>query len=155
MLGESNGLKLWQWLQKLSKHDTEALEGELGVYLTGRTAPPEIPRNNRNQPKLNIHSVRPARRTGSRNQPLTDLVVEVVQRYVYQENGVENTHRGGCTLLIDMEREQIRYMIRKRVGKASRLAAERNFQRMSAAAGQAYFDGGNGREPFALLHRGF
>ncbi|MBI4903590.1 MAG: S8 family serine peptidase [Acidobacteria bacterium] len=158
VLGESNGFKLWQWLQQLSDDEARALGRDLGVCLVhDKDTPPEIPLNEAGRPKLHIHSVRPARRTGSRNQPLTDLVVEAVQRYVVkdEESGEERTHRGGCTLLIDMEKEQIRYAIRKRVGKQSRLEAEQKFLRMSAETGQAYFQDKKNREPFAMLHRGF
>src|SRR5206468_825483 len=102
------------------------------------------------------HSVRPARRINSRGQQMTDLVIEAVQRIKMRDPDTDQTtvHRGGCTLLIDMQQERIRYTIRKRVDNASRLQAEQNFIRMVGEDSQAYFDSSGQREPFAMLHRG-
>jgi hypothetical protein len=79
-----------------------------------------------------------------------------VQRCVVPdpETGVKSSHRGGCTLLIDLQNQRIRYVVRKRVGSATRVAAEQNFLRMAAEGSQAYFDPAKNREPFAMLHRG-
>jgi hypothetical protein len=53
-----------------------------------------------------------------------------------------------------MQNQRIRYAVRKRVGSASRVAAEQNFLRMAAEGSQSYFDQAKEREPFAMLHRG-
>jgi hypothetical protein len=158
MHSESNGFLLWRWLQQnLSDAEAAAVEDDLGVYIrAGSRVPKEIPTDKDGTPSLQIHSVRPARRIGSRGQQLTDLVIEAIQRYVVTDptTGERITHRGGCTLLIDMERETIRYAVRKRVGSASRIAAEQGFMRMAAEGSQSYFDPSKDREPFAMLHRG-
>jgi hypothetical protein len=108
------------------------------------------------KPVLQIHGVRPARRINSRNQQSTDLVVEAVQQFIIPDpdTGENITHRGGCTLLIDLQNYRIRYAIRKRVGNPSRIANEREFLRAAADGSQAYFEIGANREPFAVLHRG-
>ena len=156
--GESNGFLLWQWLQKnLSAEEAAAVEKELGVYIrAGENVPKEVPKSDDGTPLLQIHSVRPARRINSRGQQLTDLVVEAIQRFIITDpqTGVQTTHRGGCTLLIDMQEERIRYAVRKRVGSPTRIAAEQSFMGMAADGSQAYFDSGMEREPFAMLHRG-
>ena len=155
---ESNGYLLWQWLQKnLSAEETGAVEADLGVYIrAGDHVPKEVPTSDEGIPKLQIYSVRPARRINRRGQQLTDLVIEAIQRFVVTDptTGVQTTHRGGCTLLIDMQQERIRYAVRKGVGSATRIQAEQSFLRMAAEGSQCYFDPAREREPFAMLHRG-
>ena len=156
--GESNGFLLWQWLQKnLTAEEASAVEAELGVYIrAGDHVPKEIPKSADGTPSLQIHAVRPARRINSRGQQLTDLVVEAIQRFVVTDpaTGIQTVHRGGCTLLIDMQQERIRYAVRKRVGSATRMAAEQNFLAMAVDGSQSYFDPAQDKEPFAMLHRG-
>ena len=157
-LAESNGFKLWNWLQQnLTSGEAEALEADLGVFVkAGKTVPKGVALREDGTPLLEIHSVRPARRISSRSQQMTDLVVEAVQRFrvTDPDTGEKTTHRGGCTLLIDLQNERIRYAIRKRVGSASRVQAEQQFLRMAAEGSQSYFDPAGEREPFAMLHRG-
>jgi hypothetical protein len=154
----SNGADLWVFLQKrLSSDQVAAMEADLGVYIkAGNHIPKEIPKSKDGTPLLQIHSVRPARRLNSRGQQMIDLVVEAIQRFIVTDpdTGVTTTHRGGFTLLIDMEQERIRYAVRKRVGNAGRIEAEQNFLRTAADGTQSYFDPTDGREPFAMLHRG-
>ncbi len=80
-----------------------------------------------------------------------------MQRFVETEpeSGATRTFRGGCTLLIDLEQEQIRYAIRKTVDNAGRLADMRSFAMSGAGGDSPYFMDGAGDEPFAMLHRGF
>ena len=158
LCGESNGLLLWRWLrEELSPEEAAAIEADLGVYIrAGDQVPKEIPTSEYGTPVLQIHSVRPARRINSRGQQLTDLVVEAIQRFIVTDpaTGVKTTHRGGFTLLIDMEHERIRYVVRKRVGSATRIQAEQSFLGIAADGSQSYFDPTQEREPFAMLHRG-
>jgi hypothetical protein len=154
---ETNGYKLWQWLQSnIADGEAEALETDLGVYIRpGDHVPKEIPTKD-GLPVLQIHSVRPARRINSRGQQLTDLVVEAIQRFVVADpaTGNKTTYRGGFTLLIDMEQERFRYAIRKRVGSAARIRAQQGFMQMAAEGSQSYFDPSQIKEPFAMMHRG-
>jgi hypothetical protein len=156
--GESNGYLLWKWFQaNISGEEAKVVEADLGVYIKADPSlPKQIPTAKDGTPLLQIHSVRPARRINRRGQQLTDLVVETVQRFIVTDpgTGAKTTHRGGCTLLVDMQNERVRYAIRKRVGSASRIEAEQNFFRMAAEGTQSYFDPAKEREPFAMLHRG-
>lgn len=154
---ESNGYKLWNWLQALGPEEASAIRADLGFYIHAeKSMPADVKVDKDGKPVLQIHGVRPARRVGSRNQQITDLVVEAVQQCIVKDpdTGQPVTHRGGCTLLIDMQQHRIRYAIRKRVGSENRMAAEREFLRAAAAGSQSYFDAGPNREPFAMLHRG-
>ena len=154
---EENGKALWIWLKKMKRDHAIALGRDLGVFLLKTdNMPSEIPIH-KGFPALEIHSVRPARRIASNGQQATDLVVEMVQRYVEEDPDTKETttYRGGCTLLIDLEQERIRYAIRKRVGNPDRIAAERAFTGSSADGNSPYFFSGDFSEPFAMRHRGF
>ena len=103
-----------------------------------------------------IHSVRPVRRVGPDGQQRLDLVVEITQSWVPPDaNG--DKYRGGSTVIVDLEQKRIKYVVRKRVGHAGRITNQQGF-RMSMADNSIrsnyYDDVANGREPFAMLHRG-
>ena len=157
-LARSNGFKLWRWLQQnLTAADAHVVEADLGVYIKANNrVPKEIPTSANGAPKIQIQSVRPARLIGRRGEQLTYLVVEAVQRFIITDpdSAEKNTHRGGCTLLIDMQNLRVRYAIRKRVGNPRRIQAEQSFFRMTPEGSQSYFDPRRDREPFAMLHRG-
>ena len=155
---EQNGAMFWAFLHNLKPSQAIELSKDLGVYIvpTGEM-PNEIRRRPDGFPVIEIHSVRPARRVGSNGEQLTDLVIELVQRYVEIDPAtkVETTFRGGCTILIDLVEERIRYAIRKRVDNRSRIAAIKSFAMSAANGASPYFLADAGDEPFAMLHRGF
>jgi hypothetical protein len=93
-------------------------------------------------PKLEIHSVRPARRIGPNNQTVTQLVIELTQsRRAYKDpdwqkrvdEGKEKPRtadfifRGGCTLLVDPETAEVKYAICKNILNERRLEHTRLF----------------------------
>jgi hypothetical protein len=152
---ERNARLLWRALQDLDEEALKVAEEDLGVFVRpGPHVPEGISCDKKtHRPKLQIHSVRPARRINSRGQQLMDLVVEATQRYeVPNQSGEITTYRGGFTLLIDVENARIRYVVRKRVDNIQRMRAEDEF-RSNAFAAQSYFEGDD-REPFAMMHRG-
>lgn len=100
--------------------------------------------------RIEVHSVRPARRVGPDGQTSSDLVVEITQTF-HAEDGAR--YRGGCTLLIDLETGKVRYLIRKRVLSATR-AQEQQGLTDEYGLSANYFDTATRHdEPFALLHR--
>ena len=103
---------------------------------------------------IEVHSVRPARRIGPDGQSRSDLVVEITQTFRAKAPG-GGRYRGGCTLLIDLDNGEVRYLIRKRVTNAERLAAQQAFAgAMVDDLRKSYFGTESLRdEPFALLHR--
>lgn len=104
---------------------------------------------------IEIHSVRPVRRVGPDNQQHLDLVVEITQSWVPSDGGPR--HRGGTTLIIDLERSRIKYSISKRVANPERVNKQLSFmmEMDDATLRSNYFDDRLGvREPFAMLHRG-
>jgi hypothetical protein len=148
----------WGFLHNLRPSQATELSRDLGVFIVPTPGmPSEIPVRADGFPYIEIHSVRPARRIGSEGQQLTDLVIEMVQRFVETDpaTGVETTFRGGCTILIDLEQERIRYAIRKSVDNASRIAEMKSFAMSAANGSSPYFMSDAADEPFAMLHRGF
>jgi hypothetical protein len=125
-------------------------------------------------PKIEVHSVRPARRQGPDGQTLTDLVIEVTQKRRGYLDAADQEQadkvatdpppkedfwfRGGCTLLVDLEHREVRYLIVKDIESADRLKAQREFllEPQEGSLRATYF--GDPRrqtpaEPFAMLHR--
>ncbi|QCI66700.1 S8 family serine peptidase [Phreatobacter stygius] len=102
---------------------------------------------------IEVHSVRPARRIGPDGQSRTDLVVEITQTFRSEQAGV--IYRGGCTLLIDLEANEVRYFIRKRLDSQASIERQTRYrQAVAADESNAYSDSAAAsREPFALLHR--
>lgn len=103
---------------------------------------------------IEVHSVRPARRVGPDGQLQADLVIELTQ--TWRPNGQPNARcRGGCTLLIDLESGNVRYLVRKRVAHKDQVGAQLAFAAKASEGSLRtnYFDtAGRSLEPFAMLH---
>jgi hypothetical protein len=130
----------------------------------------KLPKHIRTDPKTGlpltrIFSVRPSRRIGPDGQNEADLVMEIIQTRIvpFDESDRKSPtfkFRGGCTLLINRERREVRWCIVKSIFDEDRLEREREFRLdVSGFALQATYFGnpreGGHREPFAFLHRGF
>jgi len=102
---------------------------------------------------IEVHSVRPARRIGPDGQSRVDLVIEITQtfRLAVPERG---RLRGGCTLLVDLAKKEVRYFVRKRVESEQRLKTQLGMTISSGSGLRAtYFDDPQAQaEPFAMLH---
>jgi hypothetical protein len=155
------------WLQSEGARD---LASHFGLAL-GQDAPRSIERGKDGLPLFEVHSVRPARRLGPDGQTLTDLVIEITQK----RNGYVNPGwqdkvdsgettlpsndfwlRGGCTVLIDLDRGAVRYCIGKGITSEARLATQRAYVKTSSSLQATYFGDPRRREqiePFAMLHR--
>jgi hypothetical protein len=118
--------------------------------------PVEIDRKPGVVSRIEIGSVRPAWRVGDTGEIVSDVVVDMTQRW--KPDGGELWFRGGCTIVSDLEDGDVRYIIRKRVGHSTRTQDETEFRGALAEARTshpAYFAGGphDHGEPFAMLHR--
>jgi hypothetical protein len=149
-VSEENGWLVHEWFRKNVKdQDTEAL----GFYrnpskLTDIGGKPGKLRG------FEVHSVRPVRRVGPDGQQQTDLVIEITQSWLPDDQS--GKFRGGCTLIIDLEKQTIRYVVRKRVDHERRLQEQEGFQLGLAQDNLStnYFgDTEMKREPFAMIHR--
>ncbi len=103
---------------------------------------------------IEVHSVRPARRVGPDGQMLSDVVVEITQTF-RPSDPTQAVFRGGCTLLVDLRSKEVRYLVRKRVDHAGRLAGQQAFALASVDVLRAsyFLRPEKGMEPFAMLHR--
>lgn len=150
-LSEENARIFWHWLQK---DITEEQCESLGFY---RSAPSmEVNGQPGKLRSIEVHSVRPVRRVGQDNQQHLDLVVEITQSWM-PDGGNGSMHRGGTTLIIDLEQSRILYSITKRVANPQRVEAQLGFKMAmeDASLRSNYFDDTFGvREPFAMLHTG-
>jgi hypothetical protein len=153
---EDNGFQLWDFLQKMRPSRAIELSKDLGVYIVKTPGmPAQVPLNKKGVPILNIHSVRPARRIGTNGQQMIDLVIEMVQRYLDTDpiTKLPVIYRGGCTLLINLEQQKIRYAIRKRVDNRDRIDQINAFRLSAADDSSPYAMPDESHEPFAMLHR--
>ena len=140
------------------------LARHMGLAVGNRQLPAHTRVGRDGKPRTRIHSVRPARRIGPDGQTEADLVLEIIQTREVPFDPAEPAgptfkFRGGCTLLIDRDRHEVRWCIVKSLHDEARLQREREF-RMDASAFslQATYFGdprrGDQQEPFAMLHRG-
>ena len=143
-----NGRRVRDFFKTLKDSDTEAL----GFYRDGDRVLNGEPGELR---PFEVHSVRPVRRIGPDRQQRTDLVVEITQSWLPADG--RGKFRGGCTLVIDIEKKTIRYVLRKRVGHPARMQNQERFQMEMAQENVGFNYFGEAvvrREPFALIHRG-
>jgi hypothetical protein len=174
-----NGKRIHEWLARIrsqyGKHESEALAQLLGLDFELVDAPFEV------------HSVRPARRVGPDGNLQTDVIIEITQRkagfidpadrekfYKAYPNGFipksgakqpkknipipDFKFRGGCTLIVDIESGNIRYIITKHITSKNRLQREQDYRSSSGSLFATYFSEGSSdrvKEPFAMLHRSF
>jgi hypothetical protein len=144
-----NAKKMQDWL--IDQADPEefialGLTREIGKMSLGGT-PGEL------RP-IEVHSVRPARRISPEGQSHADLVIGVTQSFRPATGG---RFRGGCTLVVDLEKNVVRYFVSKRITKAERLAEQQAFTAtLSDDVRANYFASpARGDEPFAILHRSY
>ncbi len=175
--------RMREWIRRneLSRH-RETLVSIFGMELDRDTAPATIRRDRDGVPVFEVHSVRPAVRIGPDGEVRSDLVIEITQRRSgYRDPAVQKEmdtirtgarrksakakdrapdfiFRGGCTLLVDHEKDQLRYIIKKHVGDDDRLNKQREFKyenpRPSLRSIYLGEDVGDEKEEsFAVLHR--
>jgi hypothetical protein len=111
--------------------------------------------------RVEVRSVRPARRVGPDGQLLADTVIEITQRWwpegPDESEGRDASVRGGCTIIWDRERQAARYVVSKRVGHPKRTSEELRWRakEREKAETSGYVGGAalaDADEPFALLH---
>jgi hypothetical protein len=169
--------KLHEWLA-----DPNALGVAKAAHITLDKGKDSLYRGEDGIPKLEVHSVRPARRIGPNGQTVTELVIEMTQRRrgyfdVETQTKVDQGEidppkpdfimRGGCTLLVDPATAFVRYCIYKDILSQNRLDRIRKFLMNGAGSSlrATYFGDPYLRhinrwreekqvlEPFAFLHR--
>lgn len=102
---------------------------------------------------IEVHSVRPLRRVGPDGQLLSQLVIELTQS-LHGTDDPTFVARGGCTIIIDLNRSLITYMVRKRADQTARVKRQQAlWANKSPTLRDIYTaSSGWGSEPFAFLH---
>lgn len=152
----ANAYRLHQWLVDPSVVDDD----ELALLGLCRTAQPSYPLANLDggtvpceMHGIEVHSVRPLHRVGPDGQLLSQLVIELTQS-LHATDGTGMVFRGGATLLFDIGKGAITYLVRKRFDLQARVSAQQalwesgNLEQPNAYSGTA----ADAAEPFALLH---
>jgi hypothetical protein len=137
-----NALIMHQWLTESDPNDANWSK-LLGVQLGTEFAPKSVFANRWRppRPRVEVHSVRIARRQGPDGQMLQQLIIQVTQRRrgFYDPKRQEEadagklndredfTFRGGATVIVDLNDGRVRRIIRKRIDDNKRLARHRGF----------------------------
>jgi hypothetical protein len=102
---------------------------------------------------IEVHSIRPSRRVGPDGQLLSQLVVEITQSY-YTIGERSDVYRGGVTLVIDLTKQEVVYLLRKRAEQPARISEQQAFRRarMEQAANRYPGPAVEQAEPFKFLH---
>lgn len=107
---------------------------------------------------IEVHSVRPLWRTSPDGTMHSALIIEITQ--TFRADPDQERYRGGCTLVIDRNMNELRYLVRKRLrgmtGAKAQQEARLKMAEDAAAVGSRYYAPGDpvgNPEPFALLHR--
>jgi pimeloyl-ACP methyl ester carboxylesterase len=161
---------LHRWIRKFAPDQPSAYHREFGLDLSREGNNKSIGRDARGVPKFEVHSVRPCRRVSPDGQVRRTVVIEIVQRrkaffdesiqaqvdagaIAFKSAREDFYFRGGCTLIVDGETGQVRYLIRKSITNQDRLRAEREFRGGTGpnALAANYFQFRLGDE-FRLMH---
>jgi len=171
----ASGSRSQAWIK-----DVKEFGQYLGLALT-KLAPGSIARFEGERaladyPRFRVVSARPARRVFPSHRIERDLVVQIAQgRYGcfdrnvqkrvdsgeirWDENEPDFVFPGGCTLVIDMKRCKVRYIVAKNICDESRLNRVREFLNPSGTSHPlphtVYPLVESLIEPFEYLHRGF
>jgi len=134
----------------------DAALSELGILKTSVERPANVDGVAGEISRIEVHSMRPARRIGPSDLLRRELIIELTQKWTPNADKNARGYRGGCTIIYDPDEGRIRYVIRKRVGHRIRAESEAEFRaELSARSRLAnYFSAvERNREPFALIHR--
>ncbi|HEY4266152.1 MAG TPA: S8 family serine peptidase, partial [Micropepsaceae bacterium] len=81
---------------------------------------------------IEVHSVRPAHRIGPDRESRAELILEITQTWKDKLSAPDTIFRGGCTMIVDLEKSAALYLVRKRVDHAGRFAAQTSFQALTS-----------------------
>jgi hypothetical protein len=110
-------------------------------------------------PELQVHAARVSIRTNpeSRTEYRRDMIIHLTQSCHVDRDSLKTTQdpngmrfRGGCTLIIDTLRGEIRYAIRKKISSESRRKRQSDYEKRAFSVDGMYpVDNGNA---FEMLH---
>jgi hypothetical protein len=116
-LSQQNAKLFWHWLHNDPEVSDEEIAA-LGLVRVDRPGPYRLGSYAGELRRIEVHSVRPARRADPEGVIHWDVVVELTQ--TFRPADLPGARfRGGCTLLINFGSAQVRYVVRKRVGQCA------------------------------------
>jgi subtilase family protein len=152
-LSQANAKIFWYWLMDANEVSDEEI-ANLGLIRIEAPRPWVVNDVAGELRKIEVHSIRPARRVGPDGNLRSDIVVEITQTFRPTKlPGVR--FRGGCTLLIDLATFKIRYLIRKKLRISDRVKSQiaSGFADSAGLYANYFTDDSRLREPFAMLHQ--
>ena len=175
--------RLWQKMQRnagfvrdwFEDYCSPPVAEEIGLSIAA-DGPRGLVRDDKGRPRVDVQSVRLARRSTPDGAIVTDVLIELLQvRRGYHDPEVQQRvdakgprtkreeqgdflFRGGCTLLVDPSTYQVRYAVNKHVLSQPRLERQRAYLAGDSTSLRATYFGDptrdpGAREPFGLLHR--
>jgi hypothetical protein len=144
-----------------SIQDLAGFENMTGLCLRCDAMPEGLKLDRYGQPSFEVHSLTPAQRVGPDGDLLNQMIISITQRRILS---TDPTHagsddfnfRGGCTLIMDLDSLDLKYLIVKRIDDEDRLERQRKYmlEGVGGSLRATYFAPfKSGAEPFALLHR--
>ena len=135
----------------------EVLERITGLALTPYDAPDGVKFRRDGEPLFWVHSVREARRQVEDGRVLNQVFITILQKETVIDDvtNEEHTIRCGSTLVIDLDKGRVRYVVRKGLRDSERLKRTLKFLEeggafAAAPTGVTYL--GESDEVFASLH---
>ncbi|HEX9990129.1 MAG TPA: hypothetical protein VGE45_16850 [Chloroflexia bacterium] len=119
---------------------------------------------NDEQPDFEVNSLQPARRVGPDGRFLNQLVITLTQSTEHPliktkgGDGEGFVFKGGCTLILDLDKLELTYSIVKSIRDKARWKAYRDYRSYDPSLRATYFGAlphHGVEEPFAILHRGY
>jgi len=151
-LSKQNARKFWKWLMNSANVSDDQITA-FGLIRIEKEQAFTIGGQEGELRKFEVHSVRPVRRVSPDGNILSDLVVEITQSFRPKQDASAR-FRGGCTLIIDLAKAEVRYMLRKKVDSPWRLKEQMGFAMETGDGlhGNYFADPTSVREPFAMIH---
>ncbi len=149
---------------RTSVDDLPTFEHLTGLSLQPDPKVPDLVTGSGDKNKFEVHSVYPAQRVGPDGNLLNQFIVTITQTrqvslYPVIPDAVKVPFRGGCTFILDLNTQRLRYLINKSIKDLQRLEAQLEYMRDRANGSlRAVYFGSSQKglvnEPFAQLHRG-
>lgn len=131
----------------------EILQRMTGLALTGYQVPAGVKRRS-GAPVFAVSALREARRQKEDGRALNQVFITLLQKETMEHEGQQHNIRCGSTLVLDLDEARVTYVIGKGLRDPQRLLRTIHFredQAENASLASTYF--GEGREPFAAIHR--
>jgi hypothetical protein len=144
--------------------DRHAFENLTGLALSTDSLPPFLPAGQNTQIKFEVSSLFPVQRIGPDGDLLNQMFFSITQQIPIpidpkDPGSVTVPFRGGCTLVLDLDSNQLLYRIAKPINSPDRLQNELDYMQNNGSGSLratyfSHFQTGTEKEPFAQLHRG-